>query len=421
MENLNSHALKQSNDLDPLMELIGDSKVVLLGEASHGTHEFYTWRTAITKRLIQEKEFSFIAVEGDWPDCFQINRFVKGYHSQHKTIQDLLHTFQRWPTWMWGNWEIAALIEWLSDFNHLQGKEKKIGFYGLDVYSLWESMKVLMTYLGKEDPEAAKAVKKAVKCFEPYQEEGQLYAQLTYSLPNSCKEDVINMLKEIRQKAPSYNTDPEASLNTEQNAVVAVNAEKYYRSMVSFGASSWNVRDTHMMDTLKRLMKYHGHKAKGIVWEHNTHIGDARATNMRHAGMINIGQLARKEFGRENVKLVGFGTYEGSVIAADEWEAPMREMEVPPAIKGSVEQRLHDIEPEDKLIITDFKSDLSDILPHRAIGVVYNPLQETNNYVPSVMAERYDAFLFLDKTTALHPLHLPAKGHKVPETYPFGF
>jgi erythromycin esterase len=408
--------------LDALMERVGDSRFVLLGEASHGTHEYYTWRTQISKRLITEKGFSFIAVEGDWPDCYKINRYVKGYHDAGEKIFDILHSFNRWPTWMWANWEIAALTEWLREHNMNMPALKKTGFYGLDVYSLWESMDAMMTYLSKEDPMAAKAVKKAIECFEPYQEEGQEYAAASLSMSARCTEEVINLLKEIRTKARNYDHDREASLNTEQNALIAVNAEKYYRAMISFGPQSWNIRDSHMVETLNRLMKFHGDHAKAIVWEHNTHIGDARATNMRQEGTINVGQLVREQNSKEAVVAIGFGSYQGSVIAASEWGAPMQEMEVPEAKKGSVEEIMHHDYGVNKLFILNRENDkrFKSILPHRAIGVVYHPGREWRNYVPSVMAERYDAFIYFEKTKALHPLHIKPKGHLTPETYPFG-
>ena len=419
------HKLGTSKDLDALLNDIENRPVVMLGEASHGTHEYYTWRTAISKRLITEKGFSFIAVEGDWPDCNKINRYIKGIRDAGENITEVLHSFDRWPTWMWANWEVAALAEWLREYNAPLAPDKKIGFYGLDVYSLWDSMYAMVSYLEKEDPHAAQSVKKAIHCFEPFKENEQMYARFSLS-EHSCRDQVLDLLKEIRLKAQFLDGDREAGLNTEQNAVIAVNAEKYYRSMMSFDNESWNVRDTHMMDTLHRLMKFHGNNAKGIVWEHNTHIGDARATDMRRSGMVNIGQLAREQYGINYVYLVGFGSYRGTVIAGDEWGAPMKEMKVPVARDGSVEEFLHSMGRKDGyLIFSDpgMSSDkkFSKKLPHRAIGVVYDPAREKfGNYVPSLMAERYDAFIFIDESHALHPLHLQPHGKQMPETYPFG-
>jgi erythromycin esterase len=416
------YSLFNSKDLDPLMEDIGDREVVMLGEASHGTHEFYTWRTAISKRLIEEKGFNFIAVEGDWPDCYKINRYIKGYKDAGKNIEEVLRNFDRWPTWMWGNWEVAALAEWLREFNKTVPVNSKTGFYGLDVYSLWDSMKAMMEYLEREDPQTAKSVKKAIQCFEPFNENEQQYAR--YTLNNtSCRDEVLALLKEIRLKAQFLDGDREAGFNTEQNALIAVNAEKYYRTMMGFDNESWNVRDRHMMETLDRLMQFHGRASKGIIWEHNTHIGDARATGMSSAGMINIGQLAREKYGAENVYLCGFATYSGTVIAGEEWGATMQEMEMPLAKNGSIEAILHKKNKDGYIIFNNEDNDLySEPLPHRAIGVVYNPAMEKyGNYVPSILSQRYDALVFINKTKALHPLHLYPDRKKIPETFPFDF
>lgn len=416
------YTLKTAQDLTPLIEDIRDANVVMLGEASHGTHEYYTWRTEISKRLIQEKGFSFIAVEGDWPDCYKINRFVKGYKDAGDNIRDVLQHFDRWPTWMWANWEIAALAEWLREYNTGLPMDKKVGFYGLDVYSLWDSMYAMIDYLEKEDPQTAQTVKQAIKCFEPYEENEHAYARHSLS-EHSCRDKVLALLKEIRMKAHFLDGDREAGFNTEQNALIAVNAEKYYRSMMGFDNESWNVRDTHMMETLDRLMQFHGKSARGIVWEHNTHIGDARATDMKRAGMVNIGQLSREQYGINKVYLVGFGSYQGSVIAGEAWGAPMQKMKVPKARSGSVEDLLHSEYQGNQLLL--FRESQIDTfqkkMSHRAIGVVYDPeMEKYGNYVPTVMANRYDAFVYIDETKALHPLHLKPHDTEMPETYPFG-
>jgi erythromycin esterase len=420
-----TYLLKDSRNLDPLMNRIGNASCVLLGEASHGTHEYYTWRTAITKRLILEKDFNFIAVEGDWPDCYELNRYIKGYDNQDKKPPELLHRFERWPTWMWANWEIAALITWLKDHNSNLLPDKKVGFYGLDVYSLWESMEAIVTYLEKTDPVAAAIAKRAIRCFEPYTEDELRYAREQDSLSDSCREPLIQLLTEIKRKAPNYDHDAEAALNAEQNAHIAVNAEEYYSKMMSFNDNTWNLRDTHMMETLSRLFKFYGSSAKAIVWAHNTHIGDARFTDMKKAGMINIGQLAREQKGDNNVVLVGFGSYIGTVIAGKQWDATMEMMPVPAARDGSIEEILHSESEENRLLIFDrnnHQERFTKPLSHRAIGVVYNPAQERyGNYVPTVLSSRYDAFLYIDKSFALHPLHFKPDGHKIPETYPFTY
>ncbi|WP_439881720.1 erythromycin esterase family protein [Pontibacter sp. MBLB2868] len=416
--------ITKEKDLDVLIEEIGDARVVMLGEASHGTSEYYTWRTAISRRLIQEKGFKFIAVEGDWPECYAVNRFIKGYQNSGSKIADVLQVFRRWPTWMWANWEVAALIEWMRDYNHLQNIDAKAGFYGLDVYSLWESLEQIVKFLENNDGQAIEAAKIAINCFEPFNRDPQTYAQATAFVPTDCENEVVEMLQRIQQHR-TFTDDPEHDFNTRQNALVAVNAEKYYRAMVRGGGSSWNVRDSHMMETLDRLMELHGPEAKGIVWEHNTHIGDASYTDMARDGMFNIGQLGREKYGREQVMLVGFGTYQGSVIAGKAWGAPMQKMDVPPAVHGSWESMLHEMNSDDKII---FSKDLKEVpelkkqIGHRAIGVVYDPKYEMyGNYVPTVIPERYDAFIYFDETEAVHPLHMKIRGGKEPELYPWNY
>ncbi|WP_291098255.1 MULTISPECIES: erythromycin esterase family protein [unclassified Flavobacterium] len=424
--NRSSSPLENSEDLDPLMDYIGDAKYVLLGEASHGTHEYYTWRAKITKRLIQEKGFSFVGVEGDWPDCYRINRFAKGYLNSGKDIYGVLNEFNRWPTWMWANWEIAAFIDWLKVFNESLPSNKKIGFYGLDVYSFRESMNSIIQYLEKNDPEALKSAKKVMECFEPYgKDEGQSYARASTLVPELCEKDVLHLLTEIRSKVESYNTDHENVMSTEQNAFVARNAEKYYRAMIKRGSASWNIRDEHMVSTLERLMKYHGNEAKTIVWEHNTHIGDARATDMASEGMVNVGQLLREQYSKEGVVAVGFGSYKGSVIAARSWGDEMRKIRIPDAVEGSWEHAFHLASNGQNrlLLLNKLKEEkcISSHIGHRAIGVVYNPEHERfGNYVPTILPKRYDAFIFIDETTALHPIHIVPDGNQIPETYPFG-
>ncbi len=415
--------LQTEADLDPLLERIGDSKYVLLGEASHGTHEYYTWRAAITKRLIEEKGFSFIAVEGDWPDCFKINRWIKALPDSGNTINKVLHQFKRWPTWMWANWEIAALCEWLKTYNAPLSPEKKIGFYGLDVYSLWESLETLVNYLEKEDPQTAKAAKEVAECFEPYKANDS-YVNAYRGLRQNCKDEVLQLLREVRQNMPKYNDEREGALNAELNALVMKNADTYYEAMAAFDNSSWNVRDSHMVETLNTLMHFHGKETKAIIWEHNTHIGDARYTDMAAEGMHNVGQLVRQQHHKDGVVLVGFGSYQGTVMAGEFWGAPMKRMALPPAKDGSVEYKLRRLSAEDKLLVFGENAPIPEIsnqeIGHRAVGVVYNPSREWGNYVPSILNRRYDAFLYIDQTTALHPLHLQPNGHLMPETYPFG-
>ncbi|PRZ21035.1 erythromycin esterase family protein [Flavobacterium granuli] len=425
---LNSTAtpLESSNDLDPLLEYIGEAKYVLLGEASHGTHEYYTWRAKITQRLIKEKGFSFVGVEGDWPDCYRLNRYAKGYLDPGKDIFSVMDEFKRWPTWMWANWETAAFIDWLKTHNENIAADKRIGFYGLDLYSFRESMNSIIQYLEKNDPKALKIAKEALSCYEPYsKDEGQSYARASAFVPELCENEIINMLTAIRKNAVNYNSDHENAMSTEQNAFVARNAEKYFRAMIRRGSASWNIRDEHMVSTVERLLKFHGTDAKVIVWEHNTHIGDARATDMAAEGMVNVGQLLREQYSTDGVVAVGFGSYKGSVIAGREWGDSMRKINVPEAEQESWEDLFHlASNGQNKLLLMNTLREekcLSDFIGHRAIGVVYNPEHERfGNYVPSILPKRYDAFVYLDETTALHPIHIQPQGNQIPETYPFG-
>jgi erythromycin esterase-like protein len=418
--------LRGPEDLDPLLEQIGDAHYVLLGEASHGTAEYYNWRATLSKRLITEKGFSFLAVEGDWPDCYLINRYVKGLPDAGESARDVLYNFQRWPTWMWANEEVVQLMDWLRRHNDRLPTEQKVGFYGLDVYSLWDSLYAVMAYLHRVDPAALPAALKAFRCFEPYGEDVQEYARATMMVPDSCADEVVNLLRKLRAKAPEYRADGrDAYFQAEQNALVLKNAEAYYRAMVHGGPESWNIRDRHMAETLDRLMHHHGAQARAIVWEHNTHIGDARFTEMADEGMVNVGQLARERHAEEGVVLVGFGSYKGSVIAGQAWDAPLEKMRVPPARPGSWEQILHEISADNKLLLLAQASQTREMVQqrgHRAIGVVYHPEYEhLGNYVPTVLPRRYDAFLYLDETEALHPLRVRAVAEgEVPETYPTG-
>lgn len=413
--------MKTREDLEPLIERIGNAHFVLLGEASHGTSEYYQWRARLSSRLIAEKGFRFVAVEGDWPDCYQVNRYVKGYPDAGKNAKDVLHAFKRWPTWMWANWEIIAFAEWMRTFN--KNRSTKAGFYGLDVYSLWESMEAILKYLENKDPQAAQTAMQAYQCFEPYDEDPQSYAWSTRMVPDDCEDEVIDLLLEMQQRANRYDGDPEAGFNAEQNALVIKNAEKYYRAMVRTDSGSWNVRDLHMMETLDRLVDFHGPDTKAIIWAHNTHIGDARYTDMARAGMLNIGQLAREQLSKEDVVLVGFGSHHGSVIAGKSWGATLERMEVPEGRPGSWEDVLH-LAGGDQLLVFDpekLSEQSQKIRGHRAIGVVYHPeFESQGNYVPTVLPKRYDAFMYIDETQALHPLHIEPEEMNPPDLYPWG-
>jgi len=323
---------------------------------------------------------------------------------------------------MWANWEIVALMEWLHEYNANKPVDGKVGFYGLDVYSLWESMDVIVNYLRTEDPKSAQLAIEAFRCFEPY-EKGHDYAKAMLNLSADCADEVVKLLQSVRKRSQSYDHDREASLNAEMNAQVIANAEEYYRSMVSFRDQSWNIRDSHMADTLDAVIKFHGGKAKGIVWEHNTHVGDARYTDMRDDGMLNVGQIVRERHQEEGVCIVGFATYEGTVIAGKLWGGKMLRMNVPPALRNSIEYILHSDSPGNKLILLDsdyWRDRFNDYIGHRAIGVVYHPEYERGNYVPTLLPSRYDALIFIDRSNALYPLHIYPDTSEMPETYPFG-
>ena len=422
--------LDSDADLDPLLARIGDARYVLLGEASHGTSDYYTWRMRISQRLIREKGFRFIAVEGDWPDCFRLDRYIKHRTSERGGARALLEAYDRWPTWMWANREVETLAEWLREHNASLSDDRRIGFYGLDVYSLWDSMRSVIEYLDREDPVAARRARNAYECFAPYGEDEHAYARVTALVPTGCEDAVVRVLSDLRRDAGTRDdAHPETHFDAEQNALIAKNAELYYRTMVRGGAASWNVRDGHMFETLERLMAFHGSDAKCIVWAHNTHVGDARYTDMAEQGEFNIGQLVREHHERDSV-LVGFSCYRGSVIAGSGWGERMQRMAVPPGRPHSYEELLHSTRPGglvNKLVCLWDAPRTPELLErrgHRAIGVVYRPQFEAfGNYVPTVLPRRYDALLYLDETRALAPLHArpePRPEHDVPETYPFG-
>jgi erythromycin esterase-like protein len=423
-----AHPLHTQASLDPLLDRIGDARIVLLGEATHGTSEYYLWRARLTQRLIEEKGFSFVAVEGDWPDCYRINRYVKGQPDAGQSALSALHAFERWPTWMWANWEVAALVEWMRRHNDSRPAGQRAGFYGLDVYSLWDSLAEVTRFLEQNHPDAVAAAYRAFDCFQPYDSDVQAYARASQLVPLSCEKEVIDLLMETQRRAHQtrYDGDAEAAFNAEQNARVAVGAEHYYRTMVEGGPESWNIRDRHMTDTLDHLLAYHGPDSRAIVWEHNTHIGDARATPMSDYGMVNVGQLVRERHAADDVVLVGFGSYRGTVIAGRAWGAPMKRLTVDEARPESWEGILHETIGEDSLLIFAESPDASEVFSevrgHRAIGVVYDPyIDRSGSYVPTSLSGRYDAFVYLEETRALHPLHIEEHAAlEPPETYPWG-
>lgn len=394
-------------ELSIVTERTGNAKFVLLGEASHGTSEFYTVRAEITKKLIMEKGFAFVAVEGDWPACQAVNRYIKGYDTESQSAREVLSSFNRWPTWMWANEEIIDLIEWMKIYNENHDVQPKVGFYGIDMYSLWESMEEVISYLTKIDSPDVEIAKKAFTCFEPFNRDNQEYAVSAGLYSEGCIDEVAKLLATIQKKKDQYPCEEELRLNLEVNALVAYNAEHYYRSMVVRDEESWNIRDTHMVHALNEVMKFYGSKAKAIVWEHNTHVGDARATDMAHNGMVNVGELIRQQNAQEDVYIIGFGTNRGTVIAADEWGVNHDVKIVPKAIGGSWEDLMHRAGAFDKMLFfdTENKHSFQTKIGHRAIGVVYRPeFEQFGNYVPSHMSQRYDGFIYIDETSALRPL-----------------
>ncbi len=424
---LNNEIVKRSvpfvdmDDFSPLIKSLKDKQVVMLGESTHGTREFYEWRSLISAELIQNHGFSFIAVEGDWPACEAVNKHIQ--EPSAKSSFETLGNFSRWPTWMWGNQEMVKLMDWLVEWN--ASSSRKIGFHGLDVYSLYESIDEIIHCLKKADPALARKAQEYYSCFDPFRHDERAYASSLFKFPQGCEREVRMALEEILvnglDSADEY-------FDMAQNARIIQNAERYYRAVVLNGnENSWNIRDKHMMDTLENLLKHYGPSSKGIVWAHNTHIGDYRATDMALRGEVNLGGLAREKFGREQVALVGFTTYTGSVIASHAWDGIIEVMEVPMGKTGSIESHLHDCIPmvgHENYYVTfgnvEKGSALLDYRGHRAIGVVYYPEYERGNYVPSSIAERYDALVFLDETKALSPLGYSFDRKKIPETYPFG-
>jgi erythromycin esterase len=407
-------------DFDALLRRVGSARLVMLGEASHGTAEYYRLREELTRRLVAECGFSFVAVEGDWPDCQRVHDSVTGRPGAHPDPQSALAAFDRWPTWMWANAEVVGFCRWLREWNDGRPESRRAGFHGLDVYSLWESMQAVIEYLLEHDPAAVEAALTAYQCFEPYGRDPQRYALASRFVPAGCEPDVVRLLARARSRAAA---DGAGAFAAWQNAEVVAGAERYYRTMLGGSAGSWNVRDTHMADTLDRLLDRYGPGAKGVVWAHNTHVGDARATDMAAAGMVNIGQLARERHGADDVVLVGFGSHRGEVVAAGRWGAPARVLPVPPAHPGSLEDLLRSRLPDRAVLVfpdTGGPAWLTGELDHRAIGVVYDPRdEEWGNYVPTRLRERYDAFIWCERTGPVHPLHARPEPGEL-ETYPAG-
>ena len=423
-----------ARDYDPLIGRIGEARFALLGEASHGTHEFYCERAEITKRLIAEKNFAAVAVEADWPDAYRLNRYVRGA-SDDVDAAEALADFRRFPTWMWRNTVVVEFIEWLRSYNDaLPPGAEKVGFYGLDLYSLHASMKAVLRYLEKLDPEAAKQARERYSCFDHVGEDTQAYGLLTrLNLSKSCEEEVVSQLVELQRRASDYvrsggQLAEEEQFYAEQNARLVKNAEAYYRSVFLEEISSWNLRDRHMAETLDALVAHLGRKgrrAKLAVWEHNSHLGDARATEMGQRGELNVGQLVREKYGNEAV-LVGFTTHHGTVTAASDWGKSAERKRVRPALAGSYEALFHTAGRDRFLLILNDSDGMAQQLGaprlERAIGVIYRPETERqSHYFRARLAEQFDAILHFDETHAVKPLETTEEWEagELPETFPF--
>jgi erythromycin esterase-like protein len=404
----------KNSDYDALINAVGDARFVLLGEASHGTHEFYEARAQITKRLITEKGFNAVAVEADFPDAYRINQFVRG-KGDDRSATEALGEFKRFPSWMWRNTVVVDFIEWLRVYNDsLSGDNGKAGFYGLDLYSLHTSIEAVLDYLEKNDPEGAKRARERYSCFEDFGEDTQTYGYSAgLGFAESCEDEVVNQLLELNRRAAELvnRGGDEDFFYAEQNARLVKNAEQYYRLMYRSDVSSWNLRDRHMTETISRLenfLLYKENKAKIVVWAHNSHLGDARATEMGRRGEWNVGQLVREQYGKEAM-LVGFSTYSGTVTAATDWGGRAERKNVRPALPNSVETLFHNTGLERFILLLPDESDekklLGKPLLERAIGVIYRPQTERqSHYFTARVAEQFDAVIHFDETTAVEPL-----------------
>jgi erythromycin esterase-like protein/predicted phosphoribosyltransferase len=432
-------AIRLSGDpsqYDALIDGIGDAGVVLLGEATHGTHEFYRERAFITRRLIEEKGFAGVAVEADWPDAYRINRYVRGVSGDgdQEAVQALAD-FGRFPTWMWRNADVLDFVGWLRTHNDRQPAEARAGFYGLDLYSLRASMAAVLQYLDKVDPEGARRARRRYGCFDQFGEEMQEYGYAaSYGLHPSCEREVLAQLLELhRQRAEYASRDGRVAADeyffVEQNARLVAKAEEYYRTMFRGRDESWNLRDSHMVETLHELMRFLSRTQKEpriVVWAHNSHLGDARATEMGERGEFNVGQLVRERYG-PNAVSVGFTTYTGTVTAASDWDGPAQRKHVRPALAGSYERLFHEIGMPRVLLSLRTDLDLSSALAgprlERAIGVLYLPETErASHYFHARLPEQFDFVLHFDETRAVEPLDATAlwQAGEVAETFPSG-
>jgi erythromycin esterase-like protein len=429
-----AHPLSGSaDDFAPLLSRIGDARFVLIGEASHGTHEFYRIRAAITKELIRTKGFTAVAVEADWPDAWRVNRYVRADGSD-RDAEQALGGFRRFPQWMWRNADVLDFVGWLRAHNDALPHERRAGFYGLDLYSLHASMEAVISYLRKVDPGAAQRAALRYGCFDRFGDDPQRYGySAAIGLSPSCEQEVVAQLTDLRASAMDYaSRDGRIALDdlffAEQNARLVANSERYYRAMFGSRVSSWNLRDQHMAETLEGLDRFlarGGSAPKIVVWAHNSHLGDARATEMGDDGELNVGQLVRQRHGAESV-LVGFSTWTGTVTAASDWDEPVQRKLVRPALEGSYEALFHDAGIPNLYLDLGMPNDATEALKNprlqRAIGVIYRPETERmSHYFQARLPLQFDAVLHYDQTRAVEPLErtpLWVRG-ELPETYPF--
>ena len=419
-------------DFDPLLALVGTARYVLIGEASHGTHEFYRIRAEITKRLIREKGFTSVAVEADWPDAYRVNRYVRGRGSDSDATQ-ALDGFKRFPQWMWRNADVLDFVGWLRAYNDGVPDTTQVGFYGLDLYALHASIAAVLGYLRVVDPEAALRARYRYSCFDHFGEDPQAYGYAArFGLAPSCEAAVVEQLAELHRSAAEYarrdgRLEPDEPFFAEQSARLVRNAERYYRAMMSSRVDSWNLRDQHMAETLDALVALHagrGRREKVVVWAHNSHLGDARATEMGAGGELNVGQLVRQRYGRDVVS-VGFLTYDGTVTAASNWDEPAERKVVRPALPGSYEALLHEVGRGNLLLDLTTPgpatSGLEEPCLERAIGVIYRPETERlSHYFQACLPRQFDGVLYYDTTRAVEPMERTGLWERgeVPETFP---
>ncbi|MDR6539108.1 protein-L-isoaspartate O-methyltransferase [Variovorax soli] len=412
-----------SVELGPLLERIGNARVVLMGEATHGTSEFYRMRERISRELIVRKNFNFIAIEGDWPDAARIDRYVR--HGRHRPAR--WTAFARFPAWMWRNQEVRGFVDWLREHNAGLGTAERVAFHGLDLYSLYNSIHSVVGYLEEIDPPTAGIARQRYGCLTPWQSDPASYGYAALNARyRSCEQEVVSMLGDLLHRQPIYTGhDGERFLDAVQNARLVADAERYYRTMYYGSRASWNLRDSHMFETLEDLLSFHGPASKAIVWAHNSHVGDARATEMSRRGEHNIGQLCRQAFGSAAC-LIGFGTDSGTVAAASDWDGPMEVKTIRPSVAGSYERLCHEAEVANFILplrgpaSAALLDSLSQPRLERAIGVLYRPQTELqSHYFQAVLPRQFDEYIWFDQTRAVKPLDTETI-EGLPETYPFG-